>query len=63
MLKTLRSLTYLATDDVKARGLKRLGEPVSRIIYYKADLDGKTFYFTFLLNDEGKVAYLRFYPD
>jgi CubicO group peptidase (beta-lactamase class C family) len=60
LLKTLQSLTYLASDDVTGRGLKRLGEPVARIAYYKSELEGKTFYFTFWLTKDGKVAYLRF---
>jgi CubicO group peptidase (beta-lactamase class C family) len=59
-LKTLTSLTYHASDDVEGRGLKRLGEPVARIGYYKGELEGKTFYFTFWLTKEGKVAHLRF---
>ena len=63
LLKTSKSLTYLASDDVKGRGLKRIGEPVARIGYYKGELEGKIFYFTFWLTREGKVAYLRFNPE
>src|SRR5256714_4019581 len=62
LLKTLKSLTYLASDDVSGRGLKRMGELVARIVYYKGELEGKTFHFTFWLTKEGKVAYLRFSP-
>ena len=61
-LKTLKSLTYLSSDDVAGRGLKRMGEPVARIAYYQGELDGRTFYFTFWLTKEGKVAYLNFSP-
>lgn len=62
-LKTFKSLTYLGSDEVTGRGLKRIGEPVARIAYYKAELEGKTFHFTFWLTREDKVAYLRFNPD
>jgi D-alanyl-D-alanine carboxypeptidase len=63
LLKTLKPLTHLASDDVRGRGLKRIGEPVVRIGYYKGELEGKTFFFTFWLTREGKVAYLRFNPE
>ena len=62
-LKTLKSFTYITSDYVEGRGLKRLGEPVSRIRYYKAELAEKIYYFTFWLTKEGKVAYLRFNPE
>lgn len=61
LLKSLQSLTYLASDDVAGRGLKRLGETVARIAYYKGELESKPYYFTFWLTPEGKIAYLRFY--
>jgi hypothetical protein len=60
LLKTLKTFTYLASDEVEGRGLKRMGEPISRIRYYKAELGQKIYYFTFWLTKEGKVAYLRF---
>jgi CubicO group peptidase (beta-lactamase class C family) len=63
VLKTLKSLTYISSDDVARRHLKRMGESVARIAYYKSELDDKTFYFTFWLTKEGKVAYLRFNPE
>lgn len=62
LLKTLKSLTYLAGDDVTGRGLKKMGEPVARISYYQGEMEGRTFYFTFWLTKEGKIAYLRFSP-
>jgi hypothetical protein len=62
-LKTLSSFAYIATDDVKGRGLKRMGEPIARICYYKGELGQRVFYFTFWLTKEGKVAHLRFYPE
>ena len=62
-LRTLKSITYITSDYVEGRGLKRLGEPVSRIRYYKAELAEKIYYFTFWLTKEGKVAYLRFNPE
>jgi D-alanyl-D-alanine carboxypeptidase len=61
LLKSLKSLTYLTSDDVAGRRLKRLGEAVVRIAYYKGELESKPYYFTFWLTPEGKVAYLRFY--
>ncbi|MGA2148246.1 MAG: hypothetical protein ABSH49_25135 [Bryobacteraceae bacterium] len=42
--------------------MRRLSQPVSRICHYRADAEGKTFYFTFWLTGEGKVAYLSFPP-
>lgn len=63
LLKSLKSLSYLASDDVEGRGLKRMGEPIARICYYRGELDGKTFGFTFWLTREGKVAHLRFTPE
>ncbi len=62
LLKTLKSLTYLANDDVEGRRL-RISEPISRICYYKGEADQRTFYFTFWLTKEGKVAHLRFNPE
>src|SRR5262249_36892808 len=62
LLKTLKSLTYLASDDVEGRGL-RISEPISRICYYKSEIDQRTYYFTFWLTKEGKVAHLRFNPE
>jgi CubicO group peptidase (beta-lactamase class C family) len=63
LLKTLKTFTYLASDDVEERGLKRMGEPITRICYYKAELGEKIYYFTFWLTKEGKVANLRFNPE
>lgn len=59
-LKTINSFTYIASDDVDGRGLKRMGRPVTRIYYYKGKLGGKIVYFTFWITREGKVAHLRF---
>jgi D-alanyl-D-alanine carboxypeptidase len=61
LFKSVRSLTFIAAD-VSPRGVRRLSQPVSRICYYRGDVAGKTFYFTFWLTGEGKVAYLNFYP-
>jgi hypothetical protein len=47
---------------VEERGLKRMGEPIARICYYKAELGQKVHYFSFWLTKEGKVAHLRFNP-
>src|SRR5215510_927643 len=58
LLKTLKSFTYLTSDGVEGRGLKRMGEAISRICYYKAEVGGqKIYYFTFWLTKEGRVAY------
>jgi D-alanyl-D-alanine carboxypeptidase len=64
LLKTLRSLTYLSSDDVAGRGLKRMGDEVARIVYYKGEMaNGKAFYFIFWLTKDGKVAQLRFHAE
>jgi hypothetical protein len=62
LLKALNAFTYIASDNVEGRGLKRMGEPIARICYYKAELGQKVYYFTFWLTKEGKVAQLRFNP-
>lgn len=62
-LKTLRSFTYITTDEVEGRGIKRMGEPIARICYYKGELGQQTFDFTFWLAKDGKVAHLRFNPE
>jgi D-alanyl-D-alanine carboxypeptidase len=61
-LKTSKSFSYIVSDEVERRGLKKMGEPITRISYYKAEAEGKPWYFTFWLTKEGKVAYLLFYP-
>lgn len=58
-LKTLSSLTYVTSDNVEGYGLKRMGESITRICYYKGELDQTTFNFTFWITKEGKVAHLR----
>jgi D-alanyl-D-alanine carboxypeptidase len=62
LLKTLKTFTYLTSDGVEGHGLRRNGEPIERICYYKAELGQKVYYFTFWLTKEGKVAHLRFNP-
>jgi hypothetical protein len=47
---------------MEERGLKRMGEPIARIRYYKAELGQKVYYLTFRLTKDGKVAHLRFIP-
>src|SRR6266446_10858309 len=61
-LRTSKSFSYIASDDVEGRGLKKMGKPIARISYYKVEAEGKTWYFTFWLSKEGEVAYLLFYP-
>ena len=61
-LQTSKSFSYIASDDVEGRGLTKMGTPTSRISYYKAEAEGKTWYFTFWLSKEGKVVDLLFYP-
>jgi len=61
LFQSVRSLTFIAAD-VSSPGVRRLSQPVSRICYYRGEVAGKTFYFTFWLTAEGKVAYLNFYP-
>ena len=38
-----------------------MGDAITRINYYKAEAEGKTWYFTFWFTKDGKVAYLLFY--
>jgi CubicO group peptidase (beta-lactamase class C family) len=59
-LKTLNSLTYVTSDNVEGRGLKRMGEPVARISYFRGELGQRVFHFTFWITKEGKVAHMRF---
>jgi hypothetical protein len=61
-LKSLKSLTYISCDNVEGRGL-RIGEPLARICYYRAEIGEKVFYYTFWLTKEGKVASLRYYAE
>ncbi len=61
LFKSVGSLTFIAAD-VPSGSVRRLSQPVRRIGYYRADVEGKRFYFTFWLTGEGKVAYLTFYP-
>jgi CubicO group peptidase (beta-lactamase class C family) len=61
-LKTLKSLTYITSDNVEGRGLRRMGEPITHICYYKGEVAEKLFDFTFWITKEGKVASLRFNP-
>lgn len=61
-LRNLKSFTYLATDSVASRGIKRFGESVARIVYYKGELKGRPFSFTLWLTEGGRVANLRFSP-
>jgi len=58
-LSSLKSFTYIAEDNVEGRGL-RITEPISRICYYKGQIDGRDFYFIFWLTKDGKIAHLRF---
>jgi len=61
LFKSVRSLAYIASD-APSPGVRKLSQPVSRICYYRGDVAGKPFYFTFWLTGEGNVAYLNFYP-
>ena len=62
-LKTLKSLSYIASDEVEGRGFKKMSAPIARISYYKGQIEGRTFYFTFWLTQDSQVAYLRFSPE
>lgn len=61
LLKALKSLIYITSDEVEGRGLK-INEPIARISYYKGEIGERVYYFTIWLTKEGKVARLRFNP-
>ena len=44
---SFRTLTYIGEDEVEGRGLERLGAPVSRILYYRAESPRGVRFFTF----------------
>ncbi|MFQ5818328.1 MAG: serine hydrolase, partial [Anaerolineae bacterium] len=54
--KDIKSLAFLACDDVAERGIERYGAPVSRICHYKAVTRQETPYVMFWLTAEGQVA-------
>ena len=55
-LKDRASFTFIACDTVEDRGIERLGSPVSRICYFKMVTTKKTFYYTFWLTADGRIA-------
>jgi CubicO group peptidase (beta-lactamase class C family) len=61
LLKALKTLNYITSDEVDGRGLK-INEPISRISYYKGEIGERVYYFTIWLTKEGKVARMRFSP-
>ena len=54
-LEKATGFSFLAQDDVKARGLERRGEAISRIVYcaLRGERDRR---YRFFLNDTGEVA-------
>ncbi|MGQ0704479.1 MAG: serine hydrolase domain-containing protein [Gemmatimonadales bacterium] len=61
LLRSLKSLEYVASDDVGGR-IARNGDSVQRIAYYRGSLDSRVFLFTVWLTADGRVAHLRFTP-
>src|SRR5262245_36594153 len=55
-LRTLRSFTFLACDDLAQPAVARTGDPVARRCYYRAVNAWETRYYTFWLAADGRVA-------
>lgn len=62
MMKGLRALTYLGSDEVRGRGLERMGEPVDRIVYYRAEGPRGFRWITLWLTESGRISYMVNYP-
>ncbi len=55
-LRDVKSLTFIAEDDVSGHQVERHGVRVSRLLHYKAETAGKPVYVSFYLASDGKVA-------
>ena len=55
-LRTLRSFTALACDQLPGSAMSRRGDPVVRRCYYRAINASETRYYTFWLTADGRVA-------
>jgi hypothetical protein len=61
--KDIKSLAFLACDEVAERGVEMYGASVSRICHYKVVTEQETLYVEFWLTEEGKVADFRPFRD
>jgi CubicO group peptidase (beta-lactamase class C family) len=61
--KDIKSLAFLACDEVAERGVEVYGASVSRICHYKVVNEQETLYVEFYLTEEGKVADFDTYRD
>lgn len=55
-LKKLASFTLITCEDVRRRELARHGERIKDICYYKMKSGSETYYYTFWMTAEGRVA-------
>jgi len=62
-LAEARAFTYIATDDVEARGAERLGVPISRLVHYELITGPAARYYTFWLTRDGRVVDFISYVD
>ena len=49
-------VTFIASEDIKQRGIERYGTKLAETRYYKANFDGQEIYFTFYLAADGSIA-------
>ncbi len=61
--KDIKSLKFLACDEVADRGVEVHGASVSRICHYKVVTKQETLYLEFCLTEEGKLADFRTFRD
>jgi CubicO group peptidase (beta-lactamase class C family) len=61
--KDIKSLKFLACDEVADRGVEVHGASVSRICHYKVVTEQETLYVAFYLTEKGKVAEFGTYRD
>jgi hypothetical protein len=61
--KDIKSLAFLACDEVAERGVEMYGASVSRICHYKVVTEQETLYVEFCLTEEGKLADFRTFRD
>ena len=61
--KDIKSLVFLACDEVADRGVEVHGASVSRICHYKVVTEQEMLYMEFCLTEEGKVADFRTFRD
>jgi hypothetical protein len=62
-LAARRAFTYVTSDDVRGRGIARLGVPVVRLDHYELVTDRETRYYTFAVTDDDRLAEMRSYAE